>query len=236
MEHSVDLVWIGNRTDPPSWQLGKVWSVDPVPDRVLEIVQQNLNKTSSSGWLFWDEKLGKPEERRIEETLSESRRIVACGFEIRNVGITWDVRFCEAHMDVERRPPSYERGHVMEVNLKGLFDTQLRVLQRIGFIRPGFQSLEAASLELGHRYVSRGVITRNSPWLISNETAHLESELSLEDEVRILFHRFGVRWTHWALWRAFWTGYAPGSRILSAWRELKQLEKYHISGTLSFRG
>jgi glycosyltransferase involved in cell wall biosynthesis len=103
-----------------------------------------------------------------------------------------------------------------------------RVIEQIGFLRPEFESLDGASLELGHRYISRGVLLRHVPTLCPSVPA-LAPSIPVFDEARYLHFRFGKFWSRWGLARAAVTGrISIGSfwKCLSLIRKLPVIQKY----------
>src|SRR5262245_30570307 len=221
MERKVDLFWIGDQTKLPSWRLGEVWGTDSAPDKLREFVEQKLNKTDAIAFLFWDEKLGTPDESKIEEILQSRGELWHAGLRLGMQGLPGMIDFVRPTWMLNADPHPMNEATSWRLSLRACL-IRTPVLQKMGFIHSGFQTLDAASLELGHRYVSRGVITRNIPWLVSEVNDSTQPEISIKDEVRFLFYRFGPRWTHWALWRALRTGYASAGKVMSAWKELKK--------------
>jgi glycosyltransferase involved in cell wall biosynthesis len=84
---------------------------------------------------------------------------------------------------------------------------------------PEYASLDGASLEMGHRYMMNGAIVRHLPGLLGPAPVSKRMVLPLEDEWRFIRHRFGQKWTNWALMRSLLTGYAPRVRLLEAFRQ-----------------
>ncbi|MDX2091180.1 MAG: glycosyltransferase family A protein [Kofleriaceae bacterium] len=83
------------------------------------------------------------------------------------------------------------------------------VLRQLGGIHPGFRSLDAAALELGHRYLTRGAFVQHEPRLVAGARlagARLQPvQLSLHDELLFAQLRFGPFWARWALGRGLIT-------------------------------
>ena len=78
---------------------------------------------------------------------------------------------------------------------------KLAVLQRMGSVHSQFLTLEGAALEMGHRYVTLGVLTRYVPWLIETDPLDSPAAIPFEDELRFVYYRFGRVWSQWALAR-----------------------------------
>jgi glycosyltransferase involved in cell wall biosynthesis len=79
------------------------------------------------------------------------------------------------------------------------------VLRELGGPRGDFQTIEGASLEMGHRYISAGVLPRHLPGLLPRPAG--AAVLPPEDERRFLRYRYSKFWNGWAAFRAIMTGY-----------------------------
>ena len=114
------------------------------------------------------------------------------------------------------------------------------VLRRMGFLRPEFSTIEAATLEWGHRLLTRGVLMRHVPRLLGEggiEDGRLKiedsegmggpwssgpvvSRLPFEDELRFVYYRHGRKWAAWAVLRALMTRYTTLPTALRSWRKV----------------
>jgi glycosyltransferase involved in cell wall biosynthesis len=92
----------------------------------------------------------------------------------------------------------------------------------MGFVRPEFQTLSGAGLELGHRYVTRGVLTRHVPWLVPVNEQISPPLISIEDEMRFVLYRYGRSWGRWALLRAMLSGYVSIRQGWQVWRRVSR--------------
>ena len=101
------------------------------------------------------------------------------------------------------------------------------VLRRLGGVRPEFETLAAAGLELGHRWVTRGALMRHLPALLP--VAHAASApIPLVDEMRFVYYRFGRFWLRWSLCRAVST---KDARLNAARAVRRRLERERIPPT-----
>jgi glycosyltransferase involved in cell wall biosynthesis len=80
------------------------------------------------------------------------------------------------------------------------------VIRQLGGVRPEFETLLGAGLELGHRYLTRGAFVRHDPALVAQAAPTSDAALPLHDE--ILFGRlcYGDFWARWGLGRAILAG------------------------------
>jgi glycosyltransferase involved in cell wall biosynthesis len=103
---------------------------------------------------------------------------------------------------------------------------RLDVIRKAGFIDPQFCSVDAAGLDLGHRYIIRGAVLRNATWLSSTISPTSQAQLTLEDEVRFIVNRYGTFWAKWALVRAWMTKYITLHDVHDSLSGLKKICRY----------
>jgi hypothetical protein len=117
------------------------------------------------------------------------------------------------------------------------------VIQKMGWLNPVFAVPEAAVLEMGHRWITYGVLMKYVPELIQPKILNGIPEglsggqgkrLTFEDELLFIDCRFGRKWARWTLMRSFLSGYAALPDLLKAWRKVekgqscfKRPEPYH---------
>ena len=201
---TVDLIWLGN-SPPPVWPLGEAWRVDADPASVADLVHRRLPAATSAAWLFWDEGFGAPEVDRVRRALSRPGDVWHCGLRLGMGGLpgvidhvtpTWMLN-CDAASDIESTS--------WRLSLRACL-VRLEVLRSQGALMPGFATLEGAALEMGHRFVKRGVLTRHVPWLLCERPAGPSRKLPTVDEILWLRYRTSRFWTTWAVWRSLAVG------------------------------
>lgn len=230
MKAGINLIWIGPGKNLPKWNLGETHVTSDNPRQVYETLQLS-RQSDPLAWLFWDEALGEPEKERIQKALQGRGNLWHAGLRFGMAGRPGLMNFVKQTWMLIRDPDPNQEASSWRLSLRACL-IQGEVLRQMGFINPDFETLDAASLELGHRYVSRGVITRHVPWLVSEEKSLPEQVIPFMDEVRVVFNRFGRNWTRWALLRSALTHSNALGEVLPAWRKLPQLRR--ISSSNSF--
>ena len=215
---SVDLIWLGADGHCPKWELGEIVQVEPTPTAVHDMITDRLSKTCAPAWLFWDSELGPPETAVIEQTLNLPGDVWHAGLKLGTGGLPGIIDFIAPTWMLNRDPDENILATSWRLSLRACL-IRTEVLWRMGSVRPEFNSLDAAALELGHRLVVRGVITRHTGELASTRTSSLPS-LTFEDELRFTYYRFGRFWSKWALGRAVMTNYVPLIKALRASRKV----------------
>jgi glycosyltransferase involved in cell wall biosynthesis len=98
---------------------------------------------------------------------------------------------------------------------------RMDALRKLGGPRPEFKTLEAAALEMGHRWIRRGALMRHVPALIGPQSSAFSVQppaLPFEDELRFACYRYGPKWAAWSAFRAVVTRYTHLSSAIRSWR------------------
>lgn len=218
----IDLLWIGDVDTAPRWSLGSIYVVSDGPADVAAGFDRILERAETDAVLTWDSSLGVPDGRKVQEAFARPGDVWHSGLRlglggkpeiIDFVAGTWMLN-CDPHPDIEATS--------WRLSLRACL-IRTDVLRQMGHIRSGFNGLDAAGLEMGHRYIARGVIVRHIPWLASRDLEPQEPRISVEDELRFAYLRFGANWMRWAACRAIltrtfpiWPTIAATRRILAA--------------------
>lgn len=220
MNSHVDLIWLGGSDNKPSWPLGEVWPTEHTPRAVHDQVQQRLPTSAAEAWLFWDSALGMPDPERVQEAMALPGDLWHAGLQLGMGGLPGLIDFvCPTWMFNCDPDPAIEATS-WRLSLRACL-VRTGVLRHLGSVRPRFQTLEGAALEMGHRYAAHGGLTRHAPWLVPEDTSVVPPELPFEDELRFAYYRFGRVWSQWALLRALATGYVSCEQAYKAWRSLR---------------
>lgn len=215
----VDLLWIGDADTAPRWSLGSVCVVSDGPADVAAGLDRILERADTDAVLTWDGSLGIPDERRVQEAFARPGDVWHSGLRlglggkpeiIDFVAGTWMLN-CDPHPEIEATS--------WRLSLRACL-IRTDVLRQMGHIRSGFNGLEAAGLEMGHRYIARGVFVRHIPWLAGGDLQRRDPRISVEDGLRFAYFRFGANWTRWAACRAILTRTFPIRPTIAASRRI----------------
>lgn len=167
-----------------------------------------MERAETDAVLTWDSSLGVPDGQKVQEAFARPGDVWHSGLRlglggrpqaIDFVSATWMLN-CDPHPEIEATS--------WRLSLRACL-IRTDVLRQMGHIRSGFNGLDAAGLEMGHRYIARGVIVRHIPWLAGGDLQRREARISLEDELRFAYLRFGANWMRWAACRAILTRTFP---------------------------
>ncbi len=217
----VDLIWLGDGALPGHWPLGHVYPAGRSPrdlDRQFSLAAQ---ASQPEAWLFWDADLGTPDPDTIRSALEMPGDVWHAGLRLGMGGLPGVIDFIAPTWMFNRDPDPAIEATSWRLSL-GACLARREVVEQMGFIRPEFQTLEAAALEWGQRCIRLGVITRHLPALLSSRPDQKPPLLPFEDELRFALYRFGRKWGLWALLRAVLSSYTPPVVALKAWWSLRQ--------------
>ena len=216
---SIDLIWLGPHLAPPPWPLGSTVVCAEDPRSLHDEVRRHIGRTVSEGLLFWDSALGSPNPQAVCQASSRRGDLWHAGLRLGMGGLPRLLDFVAPIWMLNRDPAAFTEATSWRVSLRACL-VRTSVLRRLGGPHPAFATLEGASLEFGHRCLTRGALTRHTPSLIAGIAEVPPAELLLEDELRFLHHRYGRFWACWAMYRASATGHARLRAVLKAARTI----------------
>ena len=221
MSVKVDMVWLGTAQKPENWALGEVYTVEAQPKSIATLIERKLAANAADAWLFWHSRLGTPDAEKIAKAYTLPGNVWHAGLHLGMWGAPGIIDFFNGTWMLNRDPDEKLESTSWRLSLEAcLISTD--VLRQMGGPAPEFETLAAASLEMGYRYITRGVITRHIPWILANQVTKLNPELPFEDEVRFAYYGAGKRQTYWALLRAVLSRYASPVVAWKSWQVVRR--------------
>ncbi len=205
MSTTIDLIWLDSGSPPPDWPLGSIHVSEARPRQLYGVVARALSGTSGSGVLFWDGQFGRPDPARVTEAFARPGDVWHAGLKLGQGGKPELMDAVTSTWMLSRDPDPGIEATSWRLSLRACL-ARKDVLLQMGQLIPEFHTLESASLEMGHRFASRGVIVRHIPLLLPDHATVTALPSSLSDDVRFLLYRFGPFWTRWAIVRAVMAG------------------------------
>lgn len=222
MNLKANIILFNAEHHPIRWSLGATLHAPISPIGLHFLLEQALATDTADAWLFWDARLGPPEEERIIEAFGRPGDLWHAGLKLGMGGKPGIINFVSPTWVFNSDPPSDIIATSWRMSLRACL-IKSDVLRQMGGPHPTFSSLAGASLEMGYRYILRGVLMRHCPHLIEGRLGEIqETELPLEDELRFLKRFFRPFWVRWALFRAVSSGYAPLGKMVRTWREIRR--------------
>ena len=199
--NKIDLVWIGSDIPVPGWMPGEVYLAPAQPEAICCLIQEKLSVSSAAAWLFWDATLGNPDADRMIEQLSASEDVWHAGLRLGTSGNPEMIDAVAPVWMLNRDPDPHSEATSWRISL-GCCLVRTEVLRQMGGVLPGFSSLAAAGLEMGYRYITKGVFCRHTPDLLPVSIHPPRLEIPVLDQLRFLKVSFGMKWVIWACFRA----------------------------------
>jgi glycosyltransferase involved in cell wall biosynthesis len=197
----VDLIWLSGSQTTPAWNIGSVIEVKPTVSDLREVVGKNLQQSDEKLLLFWDSRLPVPDASVIRHVQTTRGDVWHAGLRLNLAGQPWLIHSVESTWLLNADADPMIDSTSWRLSLRCALIPS-RIIRRFDFIRPEFESLDAASLEFGHRLMSHGVLMRHAPELIPNHVETFQPEIPFRDQIRFIYGRYGSFWVKWALMRA----------------------------------
>lgn len=213
----VDLLWIGEDA-APAWPLGAVHPARPDPASVAAATERALAAPGADFLLFWGARLGAPDPERVLAAAAARGDAWHAGLRLGLGGLPAVVDPVRATWMFGRDPDPAIEATSWRTSLEATL-VRRSVVARLGGPRAGFDTLAAAGLEMGYRWLARGALVRHAPALLPETfPASPPVRLTAADEVRFARAHFGGFWSRWALGRRVLAGEMGSAEAARAWR------------------
>lgn len=214
------VLWSAERTVAPEWhKFGRhVVAVRPDPKEAAGAVRAIVERSSAPLVLFWDAALAAPSADLLERIARGSGDAWHAGLKLGLEGQPRDIDLVAPSWMLNRDPASNVRALSWRVSLRACL-VRTRVLEALGTIDPGFESLDAAALELGYHWIRRGAVVLHQPDLVAHVKTHdlVPARIPASDSYRFIATCFGRRWAAYVLARRS----VASLRVVREWRAFR---------------
>ena len=222
MMNKIDVVCLSDSVQAPEWRNGRLFCCDPTPSKLNPIIEANLETSTAEAWLFWDACLPLPPADLLSSLLSGPDDVWHAGLLLGTAGQPNFIDFVNPTWMHNCDPPANIEATSWRLSLRACL-VRTEVLRQLGGPNSAFDSLDAAALELGHRYLRRGAFVRHTPALLPHPVKEPSLDLPLTDQLRFLKLCYGERWLRWACLRAVISRTASLPGILQAYRRAAKI-------------
>src|SRR5580658_4537375 len=153
----IDLIFLTDGVRVPAWESGRVVLVGRGTGPVAAAVEQLARNSSAEAVLFWDDSLGDPRPALAHELMESPGDCWHAGLKLGMGALPGILDFVSPAWMLSCDPPSHIIATSWRLSLSGCL-VRMEVLRKLGGPRPEFNTLEAAALELGHRWIRRGAL------------------------------------------------------------------------------
>lgn len=217
----VNLALIGNRPNSINWQLGDIYYVDALSEAIQDLLDKHLHEAEA--WLFWGSDFSLPKKEYILTLLEQGADVWHAGLKLGTGGLPDFLDFVAPAWMLNCDPDSKIEATSWRISLRCCL-VRTEALHQMGGPLPGFSTLDAAALELGYRYICRGVFVRHAPDLLPTTIPVRQIVIPLEDQLRFLLLSVGKTWTSWACFRAVLSRTARPFQLFRAWLRVRQVK------------
>jgi len=210
----VNLVVLGLSLDNIEWKLGKTFIVDPSPKVIASFLAEKMS-ADVDYWFFWDPDLGSPDEGVVKQVVQLPGNVWHAGLKLGLSGYPGFIDYVKPSWMLNLDTEPEIQSSSWRLSLRACVIPG-DVLRETGGPVPDFESLEAAGLELGLRFIQRGVLVRYVPTLVGSIPEQAEVEIPLHDQLGFLKTRFGKKWMCWGILRAMLSGQEKLIKILTS--------------------
>jgi len=228
---AIDLILVSKNKVETLWKHGNVYSTSESSSEISGAFKKFLNNSESDYLLTWDFALGAPDFKHVQKILEKPGDVWHGGLSLGMQGAPDILRYVIPGWSLGLDPDVKMESSSWRLSLKCCL-LKRDVIKQLGGPLEMFSSTEAASLELGYRYVNNGVFTRYIPGL--SGVASLEKvRIPIQDQFKFLSLYYPKQWRYWSLCRALLKGrinsFHELKSILTIIRETKiyHCDNYH---------
>ncbi len=218
----VDLVVLGPAADL-AWSAGRVITAGQAPGDLATALGDALDDPPEAV-LTWDPRLGPPPAACVD-LLRGPDDVWHAGLALGAGGLPRSIDLVAPTWMLNADPAPDIAATSWRV-LPAACLVRTGVLEHLGTIDGGFDSMAAAGLEAGHRWITQGALCRHQPDLVAGAAPLPPPEpLSWADELRFVERRYGRRWASYVALRR-----GPRRRGLRLARSLAVEPRPQVSG------
>ena len=197
----INLFWLSMDAPAPDWKVGDVLRVSPTPMAIHAALAETSLSTSVHACLFWDPVLGTPDSALVSGLLDSPFDVWHAGLKLGLAGQPEFIDFVKPTWMLNRDPDPDIEATSWRLTLRACL-VRAEVLRQMGGPLATFDSLDAAGLEMGYRYIRNGVFMRHDPRLISGVISEKAVPIPPADQMRFIAACYEKKWVYWSAMRA----------------------------------
>jgi GT2 family glycosyltransferase len=198
---TIDLVTLGVH-GVGDWGLGvAVAAAVPTPAGLAAVLDAHLDAHRPDALLLWDARLGPP-PAWCEELLDSPDDVWHAGLALGTTGLPASIDLVAPTWMLNADPVADRPASSWRLSPSACL-VRTGVIEALGHLDPSFDTLSAAGLEAGHRWITRGALCRHEPRLVAGSGGRPPLHpVPPADKQRFVHRRFGRRWALYATLRA----------------------------------
>ena len=183
-----------------SWRLGRVVANVVVSPQTIGGIFSEASASDADALLLWDPALGTPDPEVVLQLFGQTTEVHHAGLCLGQQRRPRVVDFIEPLWMHNCDVPADIESTSWRMSLRACL-IRRSVLEQMSGPCAEFHSLDAVALELGFRWLKRGVFVRHTPLLVGGREL-ASPELDVHDELLFARRAFGSSWMWWAATRA----------------------------------
>jgi len=215
----IDLIWLGESA-PPQWDVGRIHSMRRELNELAVALNAIAQSSDADACLLWNADLGTPDAAQCTSLLGSVADVWHAGLKLGMSDVPAIVDFAAPTWMLHANPPVNIEATSWKLSIDACM-VRMEVLRQMGGPDTAFDSLEAATVDMGLRWIKRGVLMRHIPTIVTIQKSEGVT-LSTADELYMLRKNFPGWQIHWATFRAAATGFASLKDIISGWQEARR--------------
>jgi glycosyltransferase involved in cell wall biosynthesis len=199
----IDLfLWVNPQSQLPpiDWPLGSIQNVEPTIEQAWQAIEYALDFSTADFWLFWDKQLGQPDIDVLMSLVQEPIDIWHAGLLFGLAGEPQEMDYISPTWPLNRDVDPKEKAVSWRMSLRACL-IQIQVLKELGQIDRAFETLDAAALEMGYRYIWKGAVMVHDPKLVKDCSLTCIANLSLRDRYTFFIRQYKTIWQKYLLLR-----------------------------------
>ena len=201
----VDLYCITNEHNI-DWTLGEVHYFSIRDKDAIQSINEQV-KASNADWIvFWDANLGMPDKNLIVELANTKVDVWHAGLKLGLHGFPEMINYIEPAWLYNKDASNTIISSSFRLSVKASM-VRSNVLQALGGLPFGYESIEMTGLALGYKIIKSGGVIRYHPKMVTQEEQQVI--IPEQDEWLFLKQFFGKKWQYWVLLnkKGFWKNY-----------------------------
>jgi len=201
------------------WTNGAIHRIEASAATVEWRLCEILPGTDAEYFLFWDAALGQPNLEIVMELAADNTvDVFHCGLKLGTTGEPGDIDFVRPTWMYNRDVALQERGVSWRLSLRACL-IRTKALKILGCVDGVFESLDAAALDMGYRYITHGAVIIYTPQLLEGGMRFSSLCLSRKDSYRFFVKNFKMIWANYVFFR----------RVLGNWSFFREAVAYRAA-------
>jgi glycosyltransferase involved in cell wall biosynthesis len=217
-DNAINLLWLSSNNGLPDWGFGSAYTCLPTLEAIHQCLKFHLYEASADAWLFWDSTLDTTVLELLQTLLAGPADVWHSGMRLALQGLPDWIDYVSPTWMLNRDPDPDIQASSWRLSLRACL-IRTDVLRQLGGPDLQYQSLEAAGLELGFRYIRQGAFVQHVPDLVTGPLSMLPVAIPLADQAHFIQAGFGRRWALWAGFRAIASGMHIPTAVIQALRQ-----------------